>query len=283
VLPDRKHEASKARTAAAAEPTAPDRGAAWGWALAAAVALAVAASAVVLYRFLDQRITAAPAAQALPPGHPAMTGSAADTPEGPPPATEAPGQAAPALPGATADAPTGPAASGRSSLSAEQLQRMVDQVSRQVAADPRDASAWALLAHSQEMLGRYREAAQAYAKLAALRPDDAQVLADYADALAVAQGRRIEGEPAQLIDRALARDPRNLKALALAAPVEPQRRLRRDQREAVAGLARLPVMHARGVIPLPVEVRHVRAERCGGIEARRQQQHRHDTPHLPTP
>jgi cytochrome c-type biogenesis protein CcmH len=49
-----------------------------------------------------------------------------------------------------------------------------------------------------------------------LKPDDANLLTDYADALAVVNGRNLEGEPSQLIARALKMDPNNLKALSLA-------------------------------------------------------------------
>lgn len=101
-------------------------------------------------------------------------------------------------------------------LSTEQLQHMVDQVSEQVRQDPKDAAAWAMLAHSQDMLGRYADASQAYARLTELRPGDAQVLADYADSLAVAQGRSLKGEPLALVKKALVIDAKNLKALALA-------------------------------------------------------------------
>ena len=65
-------------------------------------------------------------------------------------------------------------------------------------------------------LKRHAEAAAAFAKAAAL-PADPVLLVDYADALAMAQGRRMEGKPAQLVEQALALDPRNEKALMLAA------------------------------------------------------------------
>ena len=52
-----------------------------------------------------------------------------------------------------------------------------------------------------------------------LRPDDAQALADYADALAVINNRSLEGEPEQLILKAVKLDPTNVKALALAGTV----------------------------------------------------------------
>src|SRR3977135_212611 len=47
-------------------------------------------------------------------------------------------------------------------------------------------------------------------------PRDAQLLADYADALAMAQGRTLRGEPEKILLRALAVDPNNVKALLLA-------------------------------------------------------------------
>lgn len=64
--------------------------------------------------------------------------------------------------------------------------------------------------------GRYREAADLYARIAQLAPDNADVLADYADALAMANNRQLGGQPEQLIDRALQIDPHHVKALALA-------------------------------------------------------------------
>ncbi len=100
-------------------------------------------------------------------------------------------------------------------LSDEQLERMVAQASRQTQQEPKNASAWAMLAHSYEMMGKFSESAKAYAQLVQLLPGDAQVLADYADALAVANGRSFKGEPLTLLQRALALDAKNVKALLL--------------------------------------------------------------------
>lgn len=101
-------------------------------------------------------------------------------------------------------------------LSPDRVQRMIDEVKQRVQKDPKDSSAWALLAHSYDMLGNFEESSKAYARLTALMPDNAQVLADYADALAASKGRNFTGEPEQLLRRALAADPSNLKALLLA-------------------------------------------------------------------
>lgn len=98
----------------------------------------------------------------------------------------------------------------------QQLQSMVERLASRMKDSPEDAEGWVMLARSYAVLGRYPESADAYAKAAARIPDDAQLLADYADALAMAQGRRLQGEPEKIIARALAADPNNIKALALA-------------------------------------------------------------------
>ncbi|MEO8310600.1 MAG: hypothetical protein ABI520_05460 [Caldimonas sp.] len=115
-----------------------------------------------------------------------------------------------------------PAASGSGEgkplhvLSEEQLQRVIKDAGEQTTKTPGDAAAWAMLAHSYDMLGKFAESSKAYATLARLLPKDAQVLADYADALAVANGRTLAGEPAELVKKALLIDPKNVKALALS-------------------------------------------------------------------
>ena len=60
------------------------------------------------------------------------------------------------------------------------------------------------------------EAVAAYAKAAEKIKDDADLYADYADALAMSQGRRIEGAPLELVKQALRIDPAHPKALAMA-------------------------------------------------------------------
>lgn len=139
----------------------------------------------------------------------------------------------PAVAGApgVATSATAPASAARLALSDEQLQRMVEQAGAAVKKDPRDAVSWAMLAHSYDMLGKFAESSKAYAQLAQLRPRDAQVLVDYADALAVAQGRSMQGEPSRLVDRALALDPNNLKALMLAGAAALERK---DDAQALA-------------------------------------------------
>jgi cytochrome c-type biogenesis protein CcmH len=101
-------------------------------------------------------------------------------------------------------------------LDDRQIAAMVDTLAEKVRDRPNDAVGWALLARSQAALGRFPEAVQAYEHVSSLAPNDANVLADWADALGMAQGRSLAGKPMELVKRALALDPAQPKALALA-------------------------------------------------------------------
>lgn len=99
---------------------------------------------------------------------------------------------------------------------AEQMGAMVDRLAERLQKEPQDADGWAMLARSYTVLERHADALKAYEKAVALAPKDADLLADYADALALKNGRQLAGEPMKWVERALKADPRNLKALALA-------------------------------------------------------------------
>lgn len=109
-----------------------------------------------------------------------------------------------------------PAESQSHELTAEQITGMVESLAQRLKGNPDDVEGWNMLARSYNALGRYAEAAEAFAQLARLIPDDAALLADYADTLAMSRGRSLQGEPEQLVARALKADPQNVKALALA-------------------------------------------------------------------
>ena len=102
------------------------------------------------------------------------------------------------------------------SVTAEQIDAMLEKLAARMKEKPDDAEGWAMLGRSYAVLGRFEQAMPALKRAVALRGNDATLLTDYADALAVLSGRSLEGEPARLIAQALTIDPNNLKALSLA-------------------------------------------------------------------
>jgi cytochrome c-type biogenesis protein CcmH len=103
--------------------------------------------------------------------------------------------------------------------STDALEGLVERLKQKMVQNPNDGEGWGLLARSYVGLGRYAEAASVYERAVTLIPDDAQLLADYADTLGVVHGRKLEGKPEVLIQQALKIDPGNVKALMLAGTV----------------------------------------------------------------
>lgn len=119
-------------------------------------------------------------------------------------------------PGPTPEEAAAASQAASRSPNAEQIAAMTDKLAQRLQDRPDDVEGWSMLARSYSVLGRHAEALQAYAKASALRPNDATMLADYADSMAVNRDNSLDGEPMQLVNRALKLDPNNLKALYLA-------------------------------------------------------------------
>lgn len=83
-------------------------------------------------------------------------------------------------------------------------------------ATPQDGAGWAARARSYAAAGRFAEAAAAFRQAVDLLPGDADLLVDYADALAAGNNGDLRGEPERLLRRALVIDPGHVKGLALA-------------------------------------------------------------------
>ena len=98
----------------------------------------------------------------------------------------------------------------------EQIESMTQKLADRLKQQPDDVKGWTMLGRSYAVMGRHADAVPAFKQALALTPDDPNLLADYADALAVVNGRKLDGEPSKLIARALEIDPNNLKALSLA-------------------------------------------------------------------
>lgn len=117
---------------------------------------------------------------------------------------------------ATSAEPAGAGREAPHAVTPAQIDEMVARLQDRLKTHPEDAQGWMMLARSQVALGRHAQSIDAFAQAERLRPDDAALLADYADALAMAHDRSLAGAPTALLQRALKIDPRNDKALALA-------------------------------------------------------------------
>jgi cytochrome c-type biogenesis protein CcmH len=96
------------------------------------------------------------------------------------------------------------------------LKMMANRLAEKLAKDPRNGEGWALLGQTYIELRQHKEADNAFTKAAALGEVDAKLLADWADAHVVANNRKWDKAARDIVKRALAADPRSLKALALA-------------------------------------------------------------------
>lgn len=127
----------------------------------------------------------------------------------------------PAVASAPREAAAGAAARpvDRHAMTGEQVQQMAAALAERLRAQPADVEGWVMLGRSYTVLSRYRDAATAFRRAIDLQPPNPNLLADLADVIAMAQGKRLAGEPARLIQAALDVDPRHVKALALAGSV----------------------------------------------------------------
>jgi cytochrome c-type biogenesis protein CcmH len=103
--------------------------------------------------------------------------------------------------------------------SVEGIEALSERLKRKLERNSDDGVGWALLARSYVEIGRHAEAVVVYEKAMRLLQDDPQLLVDYADALGMLHGRKLEGKPELLIQQALELDPNHVKALMLAGTV----------------------------------------------------------------
>jgi len=100
------------------------------------------------------------------------------------------------------------------------IEANVAALAKRLEQNPNDAEGWTMLARSYLNLEKYSEASNAYARATALKTGDADLLTEYAFVLAMTNGRQLEGQPRELIKKALQIDPENPKALELAGSAE---------------------------------------------------------------
>lgn len=96
------------------------------------------------------------------------------------------------------------------------LQDSAQQLADKLAQNPDDVEGWVMLARTYSQLDQPQKAADAYSKAVALTPQDADILAEFAEALTSANQGRMSGQPEILVKAALEIDPNNQRALFFA-------------------------------------------------------------------
>jgi cytochrome c-type biogenesis protein CcmH len=97
-----------------------------------------------------------------------------------------------------------------------QVEQMVEGLAARLKVNPDDRQGWAMLARSYKVMGRLDEAEQAFQKAGDAINTDPELLVAYADLLAVRADHNIAGRPLELIQQALALDPKHPMGLMMA-------------------------------------------------------------------
>jgi len=106
----------------------------------------------------------------------------------------------------------------------DQIKQMVEQLAERLSANPEDGEGWKMLGRSYLVLENFERARDSFEQAARLLPNDAQVLVDLADSLAMTGGQSLEGRAMELINRALNIAPNHEKALWLAGTAAYERK-----------------------------------------------------------
>jgi len=96
------------------------------------------------------------------------------------------------------------------------ISEMVEVLAARLRQDPENLQGWKMLAKTYAILERIPEAVSAYERAYRLGGNqDAEMLVDYAEALAYANDNKVEGRPEELLEQALEIQPRMPKAMWL--------------------------------------------------------------------
>ncbi len=97
------------------------------------------------------------------------------------------------------------------------VEEMIATLIQRLEANPDDAEGWAMLGRSYYFVQQYGPSAQSYANaISKQQVENPDLYADYADALALANNRSLQGKPMEAVIRAIELDPNHTKSLWLA-------------------------------------------------------------------
>lgn len=110
---------------------------------------------------------------------------------------------------------TSAVATATSDQTEQSLEAMISQLAKRLQENPDDAEGWFMLANSYARTNQFDKAANAYKELLKRTGEHPQILTEYADTLAMANGGEFTEEVGILLQTALKLQPDNIKALWL--------------------------------------------------------------------
>ncbi len=105
----------------------------------------------------------------------------------------------------------------------QQMIELFKMAEERLSKEPNDVKGWMLLARAKASVGMFDAAIRDYEKAAALAPNDSELWSDFADAAAGQAQGKIEGRPLEYVNKALALNDQNGKALLLRGTYEMQK------------------------------------------------------------
>lgn len=107
-------------------------------------------------------------------------------------------------------------------ITTEEIEKMLSVLNEQVKNNPNDVDGRIALSQIYFQLERYDDATTIYRELNELRPNDPDIMVNYAELLARSHGNNLKGKPTELINKALNIAPKHGRALWLAGFAEQQ-------------------------------------------------------------
>lgn len=115
-------------------------------------------------------------------------------------------------------------AADMASMTPEHFAQMTEKLAGKLKQDPSDLKGWLMLGKAYKVLNRLPEASAALEDGVQRAPQDAELLAEYAEVLALIQGGNFAGKPEQVVLRLLKAAPNHPKGLTMAGAAAFERR-----------------------------------------------------------
>ena len=96
------------------------------------------------------------------------------------------------------------------------IDTMVAKLQKKMEADPENLKGWYMLGRSYMVMDRYSDALKAFERALKLKPESVDIMLSVADSLSMSKQGDLLGRPAELVSKALEKEPNNMTALWLS-------------------------------------------------------------------